>query len=145
LVNSFMDLHEIKRVVDELDKSIGKDNAKVSLQKYGGDLDEAFIVATERGYLRLGVEFLKAGLAPYVTAEKSLGKRPYAIDVEIDYLITEDSDVHFDYFERSDDVTVKTYQESWADRIIPVAILGVIIFVLVLAVVGLGATLKAVF
>jgi len=140
-----MDLHEIKRVVDELDKSIGKDNAKVSLQKYGGDLDEAFIVATERGYLRLGVEFLKAGLAPYVTAEKSLGKRPYAIDVEIDYLITEDSDVHFDYFERSDDVTVKTYQESWADRIIPVAILGVIIFVLVLAVVGLGATLKAVF
>ena len=136
---------EIKRVVEELDKSILKDNAQVSLQKYGGDLDEAFIVATERGYLRLGVEFLKAGLAPYVPAEKSLGKRPYEIDVEIDYLITEDSDVHFDYFERSEDVTVKTYQESWVDRTIPVAILVAIISILVLAVVGLGAILKALF
>lgn len=140
-----MELAEIKRVVGELDKSIPKDNAKVSLQKYGGDHDEAFIVATERGYLRLGVEFLKAGFAPYVPAEKFLGKRPYAIEVEIDYLLTEDSDVHFDYFERSENVTVKTYQESWMDRIIPIAILGAIISILVLAVVGLAAILKAVF
>jgi len=140
-----MKLDELKRAVDELDKSIPKGNAKVSLQKYGGDLDEAFIVATERGYLRLGVEFLKAGLAPYVPAERYLGKRPYAIDVDLDYLITEDSDVHFDYFERSEDVTVKTYQESWVNRVIPAAILGAIITILVLAVIGLGAIVKAVF
>jgi hypothetical protein len=140
-----MRLDELKRAVDELDKSIPKDNARVSLQRYGGDLDEAFIVATERGYLRLGVEFLKAGLAPYVPAERSLGQRPYAIDVDLDYLITEDSDVRFDYFERSEDVTVKTYQESWVDGIIPAAILGAIITILVLAFVGLGAILKAVF
>lgn len=140
-----MELNEIKRAVNELDKSISKDNAKVSLQKYGGDLNEAFIIATESGYLRLGVEFLKAGLAPYAPAEKSLGKRPYAIDVELDYLITEDSDVHFDYFERSEDVTVKTYQESWGDRVIPVAILVIIVSVLVLAAVGLIAIIKAVF
>jgi hypothetical protein len=140
-----MKLDEIKQVVDELDKNIPKDKAKVSFQKYGGDLDEAFIVATERGYLRLGVEFLKAGLAPYVPGERSLGKRPYAIDVEIDYLITEDSDVHFDYFERSEDLTVKTYRETWVDKVIPLAILGVIISILALAVVGIGTIFKAVF
>jgi hypothetical protein len=140
-----MELDEIERIVDELDKSISKENAKVSLQKYGGDLDEAFIVATERGYLRLGVEFLKAGFAPYVSAEKTLGKRPYAIDVDIDYLITEDSDVHFDYFERNEDVTVKTYQESWEDRVIPIAILSAIVSVLALAVVGLVAIIKTLF
>ena len=140
-----MELDEVKRIVSELDKSISKENAKVSIQKYGGDLDEAFIVATEHGYLRLGVEFLKAGFAPYVSAEKTLGKHPYAIEVEIDYLITEDSDVHFDYFERSEDVAVKTYQESWGDRLIPVVILGAMVSILALAIVGVVAIIKALF
>ncbi len=140
-----MDMDEIKRIVSDLDKAISKENAKVSLQKYGGDLTEAFIVATEHGYLRLGVEFLKAGFAPYVSTQKTLGKRPYAIDVELDYLITEDSDVHFDYFERTEDVIIKTYQESWVDRAIPVVILGAIVSILALAVVGLVAIAKALF
>lgn len=138
-----MNQDEIKQIVDELDRNIPKENAKVSLQKYGGDLDEAFIVATENGYLRMGVEFLKAGFAPYISAEKFLGKRPYAIDVEIDYLITDDSEVNFDYFERREDVTVKTYEESWADKFVPIIVVGVMLSILVLALVGLVAIIKA--
>jgi hypothetical protein len=140
-----MRLDEIKQIVDELDRIIPKDNAKVSLQKYGGDLNEAFIIATENGYLRLGVEFLKAGFAPYIPAEKSLGKRPFAIDVEIDYLITDDSDVNFDYFERREDVRVKTYKETLGDKIVPIVIVGVMLSILVLAIVGLVAIIKTLF
>ena len=138
-----MEPDEIRRVVDELDKCIPKENAKVSLQKYGGDLDEAFIVANERGYLRLGVEFLKAGLAPHVPAGKTLGKRPHAIEVDLEYLITEDSDVHFNYFERTEDVTVETYQASWVDRVIPAVILSAMVAIFALAVVGLVTIVKA--
>ena len=140
-----MKLDDIKQLVDGLDRSISKENAKVSLQKYGGDLDEAFIVATENGYLRLGVEFLKAGFAPYTSADKSLGKRPYEIAVEIDYLITEDSDVDFNYFERRENVTVETYEDTWGDRLIAFAIMGVLLSILALAVVGLIAIIKALF
>jgi len=136
---------EIRRIVDELDKSISKENARVSLQRYGGEVEDAFIVATERGYLRLGVEFLKAGIAPYASPDKTLGKRPFAIEVELDYLITEDSDVNFDYFERCEDVTVKTYKESWADRFIPAAIIGGMLSILALAIVGLVVVLKSLF
>lgn len=125
-----MNSEEIKRIVDELERGISKENANVSIQMYGPDLDEAFIVATERGYLRLGVEFLKAGFAPY----RKIG-RPDAIDVEMDYLLTEDS-VHFDYFERSEEIKIQTYQASWADRVIPIALLGAIILVIGLAIVG---------
>jgi len=140
-----MELGEIKQIVDELDRSVPKENAKVSLQKYGGDVNEAFVVATEHGYLRLGIEFLKAGFAPYVPPEKTMGKRPYAIEVEIDYLITEDSDVRFDYFERNEDVKVKTYEESFVDKLIPVGILGVMLSILALALVGLVAIIKILF
>jgi len=140
-----MNLNEIQQIVDELDRGILKENARVSLQKYGGDLDEAFIVANERGYLRLGVEFLKAGFTPYLHPERAMGKRPHAINVDLDYLITDDSDVHFDYFERTEDLKIETYQESWADKGIPFAVLGVIFLVLGLAFVGLVFVIRTMF
>lgn len=140
-----MELSEVERLVGELDAGIPREGARVSLQKYGGDLDEAFVVANTRGYLRLGVEFLKAGLAPHVPSERTLGKRPDAIDVELEYLITDDSDVNFDYFERREDVTVKTYEETWADRVIPFAVLGAILMILALALVGLAALVRSLF
>lgn len=140
-----MNQDEIKQMVEELDRGISKENAKVSLQKYGDDLDEAFIVATERGYFRLGVEFLKAGFTPYLSPEKTMGKRPYAVDVELDYLITDDSDVHFDYFERTEDIKIETYQESWIDRVFPIAFVGIVISVLGLAIVGLVFIMRTLF
>lgn len=140
-----MNLEEVERIVGELDGGIPRENARVSLQKYGDDLDEAFIVATRHGYLRMGVEFLKAGFAPHVPAEKTLGERPHAIEVELDYLVTEDSDFHFDYFERREDLTASTHQETWADRAIPFAVLSAVVAVLALAAVGLIAVVRALF
>lgn len=137
-----MNREELKQIVEDLDKDISKENARVSMQKYGGDLDEAFIVGTENGYLRLGVEFLKAGLTPYVNAEKVASRQPYAIDVDLDYLIQEDSDVQFDYFERTEDIKIKTYNPSWVDRTIPIVMLAFLLSVLILAIAGAFAIVK---
>jgi hypothetical protein len=103
-------------------------------------LIEVFLKITPRlAFKSMGVTLMRR----YISAEKFLGKRPYAIDVEIDYLITDDSEVDFDYFERREDVTVKRYEESWTDKFVPIIIVGVMLSILVLALVGLVAIIKA--
>jgi hypothetical protein len=132
-----MQTDELNSIVNRLDHDISRENAKVTIQKYGGDLSEAFIVGTPNGYLRLGVEFLKAGLAPPDAPGES------EIDVDVEYLIDDDSDVRFDYFERMDQITIKTYQRSYIDKLIPLVLLAIVGSVLVLAIVGLRTVIKA--
>ena len=144
-----MELEEIRRVVCELDASVPREGAKVNIQKYddgtGEESGQAFIIANERGYLRLGIEFLKAGLDPLAAPEKSAGKRPDMILVDLDYVFTEDSDVRFDYFERREDVEAKTEPETWGDKLFIFAVLGVIVAIFALAVVGLVTIVRALF
>ena len=132
-----MQTDELSAIVNRLDQDISRDNAKITIQKYGGDLEEAFVVGTPNGYLRLGVEFLKAGLAPHASPEKP------AIDVDVEYLIDDDSDVQFDYFERKDQLTIQTYQSSFVDKLIPFVLLAIVGSVLVLAIVGLRTVIRA--
>jgi len=132
-----MQTDELSSIVNRLDQDISRENAKVTIQKYGGDLDEAFVVGTPNGYLRLGVEFLKAGLMPHSSPEKS------EIDVDVEYLIDDDSDVQFDYFERKDQLTIKSYQSSFVDKLIPWVLFATVGSVLVLAIVGLRTVIKA--
>lgn len=140
-----MNQDELREIIEKLETGISKENARVSIHKYGEGLDEAFIVATENGYLRMGVEFLKAGITPHLPPERFQGERRNAIDVELDYLMAEDSDVHFDYFERNEDMRVETSQESWVDRAIALSVVGIIVTVLALAIFGLVAIIKALF
>jgi len=76
-------------LVTELDDLVPRDGACVTLRQYGGGPDESRITANQRGYLRLGIEFLKAAFAP-TNKENSL-------KADIGYLLTEDSDVGFDW------------------------------------------------
>jgi hypothetical protein len=132
-----METDELRTIVSRLDQTLSRENAKVTIQKYGGDLDEAFVVGTPNGYLRLGVEFLKAGLAPHAPPETP------AIDVDVEYLIDEESDVQFDYFERKAQLTIKSYQSSFVDKLIPLVLLAIVGSVLVLAIVGVRTVIKA--
>jgi hypothetical protein len=132
-----MQTDELSAIVNRLDQDISRDNAKITIQKYGGDLSESFVVGTPNGYLRLGVEFLKAGLAPHASPEKP------AIDVDVEYLIDDDSDVQFDYFERKDQLTIQTYQSSFVHKLIPLVLLAIVVSVLVLAIVGLRTVIRA--
>ena len=49
------------------------------------------------GFLRLGVELLKAAFAP-----TGHGGEPNAVEVDIDYLVTADSSINFDWCERKE-------------------------------------------
>ena len=132
-----METDELRTIINRLDQTLSRENAKITIQKYGGDLDESFVVGTPNGYLRLGVEFLKAGLAPHASPE-----RP-EIAVDVEYLIDDDSDVQFDYFERKDQLTIKSYQGSFVDKVIPWVFFATVGSVLVLAIVGLRTVIKA--
>jgi hypothetical protein len=90
-----MDRPRLQSVIAELDAAVPKDDARVMVNLYGGGPDECSMVANEAGYLRLGVEMLKAASAP-----AGLHDRTDAIPVELDYLFTEDSEVHINWFER---------------------------------------------
>ncbi len=140
-----MDFAELRAVVDNLDRDLSKENAKISIQKYGGDLDESFIVGTQNGYLRLGVELLKAGVAPYPSTDATEEKKAFSIEVELDYVIDDDSDVQFDYFERTEDLKVRAVHQSFTDRLIPFVVLGVVGLILVLAIFGAITVAKSLF
>jgi hypothetical protein len=90
-------LQDVEAMVDQLNAMVPTDHAKVEMKVYGGGPDESQIIGTQRGYLRLGIEFMRAAFAP-----KSDPKRPDSIAVDLDDLISDDSDVSFDWFERID-------------------------------------------
>src|ERR671926_1315732 len=138
-----MNPEELREIIERLDAALPRENARVSIQTYGEDMEEAFLVATGNGYLRLGVEFLKAGVAPYLPPEKTEGKRPHAVDVDLDYLLDAGSDVRFDYFERNEELPVETEQNTWLDKAAPVTCMVLIIAVGVLALLGLSTIVKA--
>lgn len=134
-----MELTEISRIVSELDDGISKENAKVIFKSDEYD-DESYIVATQNGYLRLGVEFLKAGFAPYSDQQS----KPHEIDVDLEYLTSIDSDVNFYYFERNEILpTVNINEETWRDRVIGLVLGAVLISIPILAIVGLVSIIRA--
>lgn len=88
----------VQKLITELDAVIPRDGARVQLSQYGGGLDEGRVIATQQGYLRLGIEFLRAAYAaPSANA-------PTQINVDLDYLLTDDSDIGFDWFERVESI-----------------------------------------
>jgi len=93
-----------EELVSKLDALVPRDGARVSLAQYGGGPDESRVIANQRGYLRLGIEFLKAAFAPH--------EKQHLVKADIRYLLTEDSDVSFDWFERREDLPKRTAEEG---------------------------------
>ena len=89
-------LEEIKHLVSELDKKVSKDNAFAYLDCIDHDVTEGIFKSNRKGYLRLGIEFLKAAFAPYLDQK---GKEK-TIKFDLDYIIRRDSPVNFVEFER---------------------------------------------
>ena len=90
--------NDLQKTIDKLDAELPKADAFVKLEQYGGGPDEGRIIATRNGYLRLGIEFLKAGIRPLDS------ERPNDVKVDIEYLLDPDSDISFDWFERRTDI-----------------------------------------
>ena len=90
-----MNRERISAIVTELEQLVPTENASVLFSQYGGGPDETKVVATEEGYLRLGLEFMKAASAPPLKKSE-----PTAIAVNLASLVSQESSVSFNWFER---------------------------------------------
>lgn len=106
-------------VIEELEKSVSKESAVIRLEAFdsAGDDHKVRIVGNRDGFLRLGVEFLKAGVALRDP------KRPDHVGVDLSYLLHPSSDVYIDWFELRDDVK-RASPPRWTDWI--KVVLGII-------------------
>ena len=141
-----MQVQELHEVIRLLDRKISKDGARLTI-RYCDQKTEQYahtdpgceghdMIANEAGFLRLGVELLKAGVAPLMLPGEST-----AVDVDVNYLIAEDSDVTFRRFERRwPPMKPQPAEDSGGagGLVIPVLLVA---FVL-LAVVGLGTVIR---
>jgi len=92
-----MDDKELAQVIERLDHEIPRDGAEIEFMQYCDGFVEHRVIANRAGYLRLGIEFLKAAIVPHF--DKAHATTPYIINVDMDYLI-KDSDIEFGRFER---------------------------------------------
>ena len=126
-----MEDSEAKRLIQLLDEGVEKENAKVLLTQYGGGPDESKIIATKEGYLRFGIEIMKAAYA-----EKLDKKEKDAINIEMDYFLSEDSDIGFDWFERQENIEIPERIQTTKDKILSASVMIIVFFIL--GIIGAG-------
>ena len=109
----------VQELVEELDALVPRTGAVVVMNVYGGGCDESQITATENGYLRLGIELLKAPSAP------RLGEGEDArIDVNLEGLVSEQSDINFHIFHLDNTLTpdaapaAPQARPPWQDKVV---------------------------
>lgn len=124
---------KIKEIISDLDRNIPKDDAYIQFSIYGGGVDESKIRANKNGYLRLGVEFMKAAFVSPVNQGSSESGN---IEIDIDYLIKEQSPIEFNLFERAEKNEPIKYNYSFFDRIFPLLIILSIVAITIFAVIG---------
>jgi len=88
------ELNEIQLLVARLEPLVKTEGAWIRTFQYGGGPDESAMSGNRAGYLSLGLAFLKGGSSP----EDDSGH----LDIDTSDLFSEDSDVHFGYFELSE-------------------------------------------
>lgn len=126
-----MNLPRIQTVVDELDRDVPKEDARVLLEQYGGSPDESRIIATRSGLLRLGVEFLKAGVA----------ENPQTAGLSA--LLHAESDIGFDSIEVRERLKDEK-RDSGIGRIAGIVLFGGMLLVFALALYGVFALIQTV-
>lgn len=94
------DTEQIEKMVADLDAAVPREGAVVQLSQYGGVPLESQIIANRDGYLRLGIELMRAAFAPPMPRTKA------EIDLDLRYMMTYDSNVNFDRFYRREDLTI---------------------------------------
>ena len=112
----------IQELVAELDRLVPRTDAVVVMSVYGGGCDESRITATENGYLRLGIEMLKAP-----SALRFIDGADTQLDVRLEGLVSEQSDINFHMFHLDDTLkpdaapVVPQAKQPWSDKVVGTA------------------------
>ena len=131
-----MDEKTIQSAIELLDSAVPREGARVRLRQYGGGPGESALEANEAGFLRLGIEILKgAHAAPRPDSPSGW------IALDLDYLLTGDSDIVFDWIERTElppDDSTPTPDFAW----VPYVVFGGLGLILLLALIGAIAVVR---
>lgn len=131
-----MNDRQIQDAIASLDQEVPRDQARVAFHQYGGGPDEGMMIANQTGFLRLGVELLKAAYAPIEGTGES-----GTVKIDIAYLVTSDSTIGFNWFERRKHLE-EPEPVPKTPRFIPALVLSVLAAGVILAVIGLFAVLR---
>ena len=122
-----MDRQSVQQAIALIDREVPRAGARVLLRQYGGGPDEGQFVANESGFLRFGIEFLKSALAE--------PREGGAVDVDLEYLVSSDSDIGFDDFQLKEMPEQGVHDSS--PGLVPILIMSALAAVALLAVIGL--------
>lgn len=120
-------------LIDELDRGIPREGAKVQLFS-DSDGTEGGILGNRLGYLRLGVEMLKAATATQLhDSQSKLGN----IDADVSYIVDPDSAFQFQWFARKEEIKpILSVPPTWGNWV-AMLVIAVMLGTIGLAVVGL--------
>lgn len=130
----------LNRLVSELDLAVPCEAAAVKMVVYGGAPDESRMVGNEVGYLRLGIELLKGTLE----ATQDEGTDTRSLDIDLDYLTTNDSTIYFSGFTIDDKLRTEFVSPDlsrWQrlrDKLSIIGLCAFGIFLLVALITGMG-------
>ncbi len=99
----------LRTAITAIDQLVPRDGAWVELTEYGGGPDEGQISGNRDGYRRLGIEFLKATID---VGEES------RFQVDLEYLVSPNSTINFDWFEVSETRPHVSVQSPWRNRLV---------------------------
>ncbi len=125
-----LNIEHIQKIASDLNDMVPREEARIRLHQYGGGPDECQIVGNQRGYLRLGIEFLSIAVAPLSIQSND------AVVADLSYLLTDDSDVGFDWFERCEDLPAKSQAERKPHSLVPVVIFLVLLSTFIVFAIG---------
>jgi hypothetical protein len=129
---------ELRDLVDQLDRLIPTEGAKLMIPS---DPDGNTTLGTERGYLRLGIEILRATLARQPADDRGVSRIP----LDISSLLTQESDTPFDLCEVDDQVERWHPRFNTAGRVAQAAGILAVLVVLTLILIGGTTVLRWVF
>ena len=143
-----MDRSKVEALIRDLDGAVPREGALVRLDLYGGGSDESGLRANRLGYLRFGIEFLKAGITtqdadPIILPLGAV--RTPTVHVDLDYLVDQDSGVQLQYFEWDEDIrrgAVDEARSEWPNGVAAVGCGAALIAVAALLLIGAGTVLR---
>ncbi len=130
---SIDDETDLRSIISALDDCVPREGAWIQLTQYGGGPDEGQITGNRNGYRRLGIEFLKGTLDD--DSEHGFG-------VDLEYLVSPDSTINFDWFELSDTHSPTKSTYGWFDRLMPIGCLTLIAVAAIIFVIGISTVVQ---
>jgi len=128
-----MDDSEIQQLVNELDAAVTKDDSKLLIY-VDPDHGNCVFVGNRKGYLRAGIEMLRAAIVP-LAANESI------TPIDIKYLCGERG-LRVDTLERREDINTARLPSGWKSMLFGTGFglgcLALLVFLVICAIAGVG-------